>query len=67
MLRGYTLKEKSKGENNKMVKKVKEMNPKQNIPGKCASLNATTISFFVINKIVCNLYFMPQFMNSQIV
>ena len=50
----YTLKEKSKGKNNnKMVKKkMKENEPQQKeIPGKCASLNATT--FYFCNKKLC--------------
>ena len=35
-----------------MVKKEKEMNPKQKIDqGKCANPNATTISFFVIKQL----------------
>ena len=50
-----------------MAKKVKENEPHQKKgQGKCASLNATTFFSYVI-KIVCNLYFMPQFMNSQTV
>ena len=51
-----------------MAKKVKENEPHQKKgQGKCASLNATNFYSYVINKIVCNLYFMPQLMNSQTV
>ena len=51
-----------------MAKKVKENEPhKKKGQGKCASLNSTTFCSYVINKIVCNLYPMPQFMNSQTV
>ena len=52
-----------------MVKKEKEMNPKQKVDqGKCASPNATTISFFV-NKQNCVqlVKLLPQFMKSQTV
>ena len=51
-----------------MAKKVKENEPHQKKgQGKCASLNATTFFSYVIKKIVCNLYLMPQLMKSQIV
>ena len=42
-----------------MVKKVKEMNPKQKIDqGKCANPNATTISFFIIKQLcaACQIF-----------
>ena len=58
MKRAYTLKEKSKGEKNKMVKKVKENEPHQKKDqGKCASINATMFYSYVINKLcaTCNL------------
>ena len=51
-----------------MAKIVKENEPHQKKgQGKCANINATTFCSDVINKIVCKLYLMPQFMNSQIV
>ena len=51
-----------------MAKKVKKNEPHQKKgQGKCESLNTTTFFSYVINKIVCNLYLMPQFMNSQTV
>ena len=51
-----------------MSKKVKENEPHQKKgQGKCASLNATTFCSYVNKQIMCNLYLMPQFMNSQTV
>ena len=51
-----------------MVKKVKEMNPKQKIDqGKCANPNATTISFFVNKQLCAACQTLPQFMKGQTV
>ena len=49
-----------------MVKKEKEMNPKQKIDqGKCANPNATTISTVIIKQLCAACELLPQFMNKS--
>ena len=48
MKRGYALKERSKGKKNEMVKKMKEMNPKEKDHESVLVQNATTIPFLQI-------------------
>ena len=54
MKRGYTLKEKSKGKKNKMVRKRKEINPKQKTKKVCKS-KMPLPSYFCNNLMVCSL------------